>query len=1008
VNDALTDGDIPYLIVTEANSSDADYDGIDPDDVSVTNIELIPSIISFTPTIACYGSGTTIVITGRNFTGATAVKVNNINASFTVNSSTQVTATMPATATTGTISVITSLGTAISNSSLSVTYSPTAVAGTEIITCSNYGAVNITAGSSATNSSVVAWTSSGSGTFANASSLTTATYSPSAVDISNGSVILTLTAIGPPSCGNAISTKKLTITSLPMATIAYAGMPFCNSILGTQPVTSTGTTGGTYSAAPSGLTIDAGTGAVTPSTSTAGTYTVTYTMAVSGGCTEQTASCAVIIKPMPVIANKDLPACSGTAFTVSPTNGTDIVPSGTTYSWSAPTVTGNLSGGMPGNSASTITGTLINPTNEIQTATYTVVPSSGNCNGNSFIVTITVNQEGSWTGAIDTDWNNPLNWVCSQIPTLSTNVFIGSGKPNYPILSSGAVGTTNNLAIESGASLTVTGNTFQIAGAISNNGTFAATAGTIELRGSAQQTIGANIFTGNTILNLTINNPAGAILQGALNLTGIVRALNGNLNSGGYLTLLSTATQSALIDGSGSGNVLGNVNIQRYLSTAFGYKYISSPLQTATVSELAAEVDLSSAFPSFYKYDENNSIDTSGVIVYTSGWVKYNTAGSLMVPLTGYAANFGNNPTELTINMTGVVNNGNLQTILYNHNRTFTKGYNLVGNPYPSPVDWNAPGWTKNNIDNALYFFNASGTQYSGAYSSYVSGVSSGSDGNVIAAMQGFFVHVTDGADQVGAILGVTNSVRINNLNPIFKRAIIDTRAVLHFTANFETKDAINDAAVIYFDNAASPNFDKDMDALKMTNTDILVPNLYTLTPELTHLQINGMPYPSDSISNIPLGVTTFTDGWINLQANDINQLPPHLHLYLVDGETGIMQDLKQFPHYHIYLKSGEYNQRFSLVFSLSELADPKADPGKVFTLSIINNSLRVKTNLPYNTKGNMLVTNLLGQVLMSREVFGKETITINQNISSGVYIISIISGKIKHSEKILMRKDYE
>jgi hypothetical protein len=168
------------------------------------------------------------------------------------------------------------------------------------------------------------------------------------------------------------------------------------------------------------------------------------------------------------------------------------------------------------------------------------------------------------------------------------------------------------------------------------------------------------------------------------------------------------------------------------------------------------------------------------------------------------------------------------------------------------------------------------------------------------------------------------------------------------------------------------------------------------------------MPYPSDSISNIPLGITTFTDGWINLKANDINQLPPQMHLYLVDGETGIMQDLKQFPDYHIYLKSGEYNQRFSLVFSLSELADPKADPGKVFTLSIINNSLRVKTNLPYNTKGNMLITNILGQVLMSREVFGKETIAINQNISSGVYIISIISGKIKHSEKILMRKDYE
>jgi hypothetical protein len=43
--------------------------------------------------------------------------------------------------------------------------------------------VNITAGSSATNYASVAWTSSGSGTFANANSLTTCTYTPSAADI---------------------------------------------------------------------------------------------------------------------------------------------------------------------------------------------------------------------------------------------------------------------------------------------------------------------------------------------------------------------------------------------------------------------------------------------------------------------------------------------------------------------------------------------------------------------------------------------------------------------------------------------------------------------------------------------------------------------------------------------------------------------------------------------------------------------------------------------------------
>ena len=99
--------------------------------------------------------------------------------------------------------------------------------------------------------------------------------------------------------------------------------------------------------------------------------------------------------------------------------------------------------------------------------------------------------------------------------------------------------------------------------------------------------------------------------------------------------------------------------------------------------------------------------------------------------------------------MTGVVNNGNFSVTLYNHDNLYTKGFNLVGNPYPSPIDWNAAGWTKTNIDNALYFFKASTTdQYGGTYSSWIGGISNDGSANmnIIPSMQGFFIHVTDGA----------------------------------------------------------------------------------------------------------------------------------------------------------------------------------------------------------------------------------------------------------------------
>ena len=63
-------------------------------------------------------------------------------------------------------------------------------------------------------------------------------------------------------------------------------------------MTQTGTAGGTYSST-AGLTINAATGAITPSTSTAGTYTVTYTMAAGGGCAAQTATTSVTITTLP-------------------------------------------------------------------------------------------------------------------------------------------------------------------------------------------------------------------------------------------------------------------------------------------------------------------------------------------------------------------------------------------------------------------------------------------------------------------------------------------------------------------------------------------------------------------------------------------------------------------------------------------------------------------------------------------------------------------------------------
>ena len=134
-----------------------------------------------------------------------------------------------------------------------------------------------------------------------------------------------------------------------------------------------------------------------PPFATAGTmyYFVVLTFP-TGGCTDVTSDIATVtINQSPQISSKTVLICSGNAFTLTPdaTNG-DVVPIGTTYTWSVPVV--NPAGTITGASAETtpqtsISQTLINTTNAPSTVTYMVTPISGACPGVDFTVTVTVN-----------------------------------------------------------------------------------------------------------------------------------------------------------------------------------------------------------------------------------------------------------------------------------------------------------------------------------------------------------------------------------------------------------------------------------------------------------------------------------------------------------------------------------------------------------------------------------------------------------------------------------------
>ncbi len=125
------------------------------------------------------------------------------------------------------------------------------------------------------------WSTSGSGSFSSTINLSTV-YTPSSTDISNGSVILTLTSdnTGTP-CGVDNASINLTITPLDDAVFAYSTNTFCNTGTTVLPNVTPGANG-SYSSTPTGLVLNSTTGEIDIANSVVNGYDITYT--TTGTC----------------------------------------------------------------------------------------------------------------------------------------------------------------------------------------------------------------------------------------------------------------------------------------------------------------------------------------------------------------------------------------------------------------------------------------------------------------------------------------------------------------------------------------------------------------------------------------------------------------------------------------------------------------------------------------------------------------------------------------------------
>lgn len=288
----------------------------------------------------------------------------------------------------------------------------------------------------------------------------------------------------------------------------------------------------------------------TLSNSTNTPQTATYLITPkSGVCTGMPFSYIITVNPKPSISNLNVSSCSEIAFSTSPLNITDgIVPSGTTYSWVAPTVTGGMTGGTSG-SSSNINGLLTNPTNTFQIATYSVIPTSGTCTGAVFTVIATIKPKptiSSMTNAVCSGANfssspsdgangivpvgTTYSWL---LPTLTGGMTGGASGSAQTSIFGLLINSTNSNqtatytvipaaegCVGTGFTLSVT--VFSLPNVIANSDLVICEGQTANLSVSATQGMNYSWNTNEVGSTITVNSPGVYIVTGESSMTGCI------------------------------------------------------------------------------------------------------------------------------------------------------------------------------------------------------------------------------------------------------------------------------------------------------------------------------------------------------------------------------------------------------------------------------------------------------------------------------------------------------
>ncbi|PQJ10519.1 hypothetical protein CJD36_011120 [Flavipsychrobacter stenotrophus] len=800
-------------------------------------------------------------------------------------------------------------------------------------------------------------------------------------------------------------------TSLPVSFSGVAGSPTVYGIDWDAPANAAGFAdfaGATLSG--SSVTL------IIPSAGTPGTF--------NGSLTVSDGLCASAVYPVSVSVYTD-PATSVTSVS-QPCSG---YAGNIDFSGSSGTIVDySIDGGTP--VSFTFTGVVHSLSTGVITAphTYYMLGAHNPACSAALTDTIAINPIlMTWLGG-SSDWNDVANWSCGFVPTVSDDVTIGAATFGPSIAVSG---TVRNIKLNPGSALDINGGAeLAVSGTLTNNSTVSG-AGKVVLNNTSYQTIKGK----GTINNLELNNSAGATIDtgSRIVISNTLYITAGTLTTNDSLELasgdsLSTARIAALPASGGS--ISGKVKVDQYVQGHYRrYRFWSHPFNSSlSLSQVQRYIDITgpggagsgftstaSNAPSAFRLDPYTENDTMG---YDPGWkpfTKINASAADSNKIKryqgirlffrgakgeglGYLGYYGMyDPAEVTVKMSGNINQGP-QTVFLAQGAAnpLHQSFNMIGNPYPSPVD----------IGTVLYYAAQTGNVQGAAF--YVWDPTLGAGGNFvtipigtsspipynIAANTCFQVRAGHDGDSLNFVESDKAAVYDNYL---FKMPS-DYLTLSIYDSNYHLWDALR----IQFNDNVTEAEENKYDAVKPMGTDF---TFYSLSSDKRKLAIDARPFGNERV--IPLGISSAYDQQFIIRADNV-VMPSGSTIFLHDKLLDRYIEMNAGAEYSFAVsrdKATQGDARFEL--SMKPVTGKTADDG--LHVNMLPNPATDEVNITFTTaqkeQTSVSVMNLSGVSIYSKDLGVRQSGTVSISLSNqapGIYMVELTAGDKKVVQRLV------